>query len=112
MNSKMTTDSQLSTTEPKNKTTRTGMESQKWRSLGGLSAGRGRGRLGEKVQGLRSIIGRKMLRVVLEMEQRTYMHDPGHDLRWEIARMKSGAGQRGTNWGSYNSIINRIYVNK
>ena len=70
------------------------------------------GRKGEKVQGLRSIIGRKMLRVVLEMEQRTYMHDPGHDLRWGIARMKRGAGQRGTSWGSYNSIINRIYVNK
>ena len=44
MNSKMTTNSQLSTTEPKNtktnQTTRTGMESEKWRSHGGLSAGR------------------------------------------------------------------------
>ena len=44
MNSKMTTNSQLSTTELKNKTpkqtkqtTRTGTESQKWRSHGGLS---------------------------------------------------------------------------
>ena len=43
MNSKMTTNSQLSTTEPKQKqkqtmqTTRTGTESQKWRSHGGLS---------------------------------------------------------------------------
>ena len=37
-------------------TTRTGSESQKWRSHGGLSAGRGR--MGEKVQGIRSIIGR------------------------------------------------------
>ena len=49
MNSKMTTDSQLSTTEAENQkqketkqTTRTGTESQKWRSHGGLSAGRGR----------------------------------------------------------------------
>ena len=57
MNSKMTTNSQLSTTEPNNKTkqnkkqkqkqkltkqtTRTGTESQKQRSLGGLSAGSG-----------------------------------------------------------------------
>ena len=48
MNSKMTTNSQLSTTEfkkPKQKqttqTTRTGTESQKWRSHGGLSPGRG-----------------------------------------------------------------------
>ena len=43
-NSKIT-NSKLSTTEPKNKTkqiTRTGTVSQKWRSLGGLSAGRGR----------------------------------------------------------------------
>ena len=43
MNSKMTTNSQLPTTEPKQKTkqkqtkqtTRTGTESQKWRSHGG-----------------------------------------------------------------------------
>ena len=46
MNSKMT-NSQLSTTEPKKQkqtkqTTRTGKESQKWRSHGGLSAGRGK----------------------------------------------------------------------
>ena len=46
MNSKKTTDSQLSTTEPKKtktktkQTTRTGTESQKWRSHGGLSAGK------------------------------------------------------------------------
>ena len=59
MNSKMTTDSQLSTTEPKKKTpkqkqtkqkTRTGIDSQKWRSHGGLSTGRGGMR--EKVQGI------------------------------------------------------------
>ena len=52
MNSKMTTNSQLSTTEPKKQkqklkqitqTTRTGTESQKWRSHGGLSAGKGSG---------------------------------------------------------------------
>ena len=40
----MTTNSQLSTTEPKKQkltqqTTRTGTESQKWRSHGGLSVG-------------------------------------------------------------------------
>ena len=46
VNSKMTTNSQVSTTEPKNiqkqkqtkQTTRTGTESQKWRLHGGLSA--------------------------------------------------------------------------
>ena len=53
MNSKMTTKSQLSTTEPKNKkkkqkekqtkqTARTGKDSQKYRSDGGLSVGRRR----------------------------------------------------------------------
>ena len=51
----MTTNSQLSTTEPKQKqkqtkqTTRTGTESQKWRSHGGLSVGRGqRGEWGKR----------------------------------------------------------------
>ena len=43
----MTINSQLSTTEPKiqkqtKQTTRTGTESQKWRSHGGLSVGKGR----------------------------------------------------------------------
>ena len=47
MSSEMTTNSQLSTNEPKNQKqakqiTRTGTESQKWRSYGGLSAGSGR----------------------------------------------------------------------
>ena len=59
MNSKMTTNSQLSTTEPKKQkqtkqTTRTGTESQKWRSHGGLSVGEREGENGEKAQGLRS----------------------------------------------------------
>ena len=60
MNSKMTTNSQLSTTKRKTKTkqqtkqtTRTGTESQTWRSHGGLSAGKGR--MGGKVQGINSI---------------------------------------------------------
>ena len=79
MNSKMTTNSQLSTSEPKKQkqtkqTTRTGTEPQKWRSHGGLSAGRGRGRMGEKAQGIRSINGRYKidrgrLRIVEEIEK-------------------------------------------
>ena len=65
MNSKMTTNSQLSTTEPKtkqnktkqNKTkipkqiARTGTESEKWRSHGGLSAGVGKGEKGRNGTG-------------------------------------------------------------
>ena len=63
MNIKMLINSQLSTTESKKQkqtkqTTRTGTESQKWRSHGGLSWGEERGSMGEKVQGLRSIIGK------------------------------------------------------
>ena len=77
----MTANSQLSTTGPKRKeqkqtkqTTRTGTESQKWRSHGGLSAGRERGGMGEKVQGIRSINGRYKidrgsLRIAWEMEK-------------------------------------------
>ena len=76
MNSKMTTNSQLSTAEPKKQTkqTRRGTESQKWRSHGGLSAGRGRRENGAKVQGIRSINGRYKLdrgrlRIAGEMEK-------------------------------------------
>ena len=58
----MTTNSQLSTNEPKKikerktkktetKQTRTGTESKKWRSHGGFSAGRGRGQNGGKGTG-------------------------------------------------------------
>ena len=56
MNSKMTTNSKLSTTEPKKQkptkqTIRTGTESQKWRSHGELSVGRGRRENGGKGTG-------------------------------------------------------------
>ena len=59
MTCKMTTNSQLSTTEPKRnkqknnpkQTTRTRTESQKWRSHGGLSVGRGRVENGGKDEG-------------------------------------------------------------
>ena len=64
MNSKMTTNSQLSKTEPKKKlkqtkqTTRRGTEPQKWRSHGGLSTGEWEGERGGKVQRISSINGR------------------------------------------------------
>ena len=55
MNSKMTANSQLLTTEPKKQkqkqtkqTTRTGTESQKWISHGGLSVGEWEGKKGGK----------------------------------------------------------------
>ena len=54
MNSEMTTNSELSTNEPKRKTTktkikqttRTGTESEKWTSHRGSSVGRGKGGMG------------------------------------------------------------------
>ena len=53
MNSKMTTNLKLSTTEPRKaktkQTTRTGTESQKWRSHGGLSLRDWEGESGGKV---------------------------------------------------------------
>ena len=83
MNSKMTTNSQLSTTEPKNnnknqnKLSKQLVQEQNHRNvdhLEGYQQGEGRGRIGEKVQGIRSIIGkykidRGRLRIVWEMEK-------------------------------------------
>ena len=39
-------------------TTRVGTESEKWTSHGGISMGREKGGMGEKVQGIRNIISR------------------------------------------------------
>ena len=61
-NSKMTTNSQLLTTEPKAKqtkqTTRTGTESQNGDHMEGYQQGSGRGREGEMVQRISIINGR------------------------------------------------------
>ena len=111
MNSKMT-NSQLSATEPtknKNKpskqleqeqshnckqlnlkkqnkqteqTTRTGTESQKWRSHGGLSVGR----MVEKVQGIRNMNGRYKidrgrLRIVWEMQKPKNLYIQPKDMK-------------------------------
>ena len=74
MNSKMTTNSQLSTTEPnnKNKLSKQLEQEQNHRNgdhVEGYQRGGGSGRMGEKVQGIRSINGtykidRGMLRIV------------------------------------------------
>ena len=39
-------------------TTRTGTESEKWTSHGGIPVGRGKGRMAGKVQGRRSMVSR------------------------------------------------------
>ena len=72
MNIKMATNSQLSTTEPKNKLSKQAEQEQNHRygdHMEGYQLGGGRGRMWGKVQGLRSIIGRYkidrgMLRIV------------------------------------------------
>ena len=80
MNSKMTTNSQLSTTEPKKEkqkqtkqTTRSGTESQKWRSYGGLSVRRRKEENGEKGTGNKKhnwqVPNRGKLRIVWGMEK-------------------------------------------
>ena len=62
MNIKMATNSQLSTTESKKKQTRQQLEQEQNHRYGdhleSYQLGVGGGRMGEKVQGLRSIIGR------------------------------------------------------
>ena len=79
-NSKMTTNSQLSTTEPKKmktktkQTTRTGAESQNGDHMEGYQWGGGGRRMGENVQEIRSIHGRykidrKRLSIVWQMEK-------------------------------------------
>ena len=129
------TDPQLSTTESKKtkadkQTTRTGTESRKWRSHGGLSAGRGRGENGGKVAGIKkhnwqvqnrqgegkNSIGR---REAQELACMTH----GCELKRGIARGKGGTGQKGAkgnkNQDNCNSIIDKyiflkkqIYFNK
>ena len=71
MNSKMTRNSQLSTTEPiktkpkpkpkqTKQTTRTGTESQKWRSYRGLTMGSGGGERGKRYREQEAqLVGRK-----------------------------------------------------
>ena len=64
MNIKKAKNSQLSTTESKKQskqTTRTGTDSYRERSFGDYQLGGGRGRMGGKVQALRSKIGRYKL---------------------------------------------------
>ena len=73
MNSKMTTNSLLSTTEPKKKKLSKQLEQEQNHRNGnhmeGCKWGRGGGRMGEKVQGIRSIncrykIDKERLRIV------------------------------------------------
>ena len=121
----MTTISQLSTTEPKKQnqtkqTTRTGTESQKWRSHGGVSVGGGR--MGRKCTGhkkhncqapnrqgeIKNSIGNGEAKELICTAH-------GHELRGECQR-EGDAGWRGRKgrkkWDNCNSTINKIYLKK
>ena len=124
MNTKMTTNSQLSTTEPKqqNQTkqiTRTGTESQKWRSRGGLSEGSGTGENGEKVT------GNKKHRWQVQNRQGEVKNSIGNgevkELTCMIHRHELRGGREGymaegdkgeKKWDNYNSVINKIYLKR
>ena len=136
MNSKMTTNSKLLTTEPKKKkkgikqTSRTGTDSQKWRSHGGYQWGDGGRRTGEKVQGIRRINGqREDKNSVGNVEAKALIcMSHGHELKEGNVGGRECAGQRGikggnaggrgyagqrgikgAKWDNYISIINKIY---
>ena len=128
MNIKMTTNSQLSTTESKKQkqtkqTTRTGTGSQTWSLFGGLSVARGRGENGGKgteikthnwlVQNrqgeIKNSIGNGETK---ELIYRTH----GRELSGQEDCERSGVPGRqslmGKYWDNYNSIINEIHLKK
>ena len=99
MNSKMTTNSQLLTTEPKKQkqkqtkqTTRTGTESQKWRSHGELSVGRVREKKGGKGT------GNKKHKWQVENRQGEVKNSIGNGVVEELICMIHGHELRGGMW--------------
>ena len=128
MNSKMTTNSKLLTTEPKKQkqkqtkqTTRTGTESQKWRSHGGLSARRAWGQNGGKGAGnkqhkysVQSREGEVKNSIGNVGAKELICTTHGHELKGGNAGEKGCAGWRaikGGKWDNCNSIINK-YIKK
>ena len=125
MNSKMTTNLQLSTTEPKykNKPSKQLEPEQKWRSHGGLAAGKGSGENGGEgtankkqkwqVQNRQGEVKNSIENgEAKELICMTYRYE----LRCRIAAGREDAGWRGIkgrkkqdNW---NSIISKIYLKK
>ena len=124
MNSKVTIKSQLSTTESKKKqkqkqtkqTTRTGTESQIQRLFGDYQLRGVMGRMGEKVEGLRSIMDRYKIDGDIKnsignreaKELICTIH--GHELRGGDCWREGGGEQREKIGINQNSIINKIYL--
>ena len=124
MNSKLTTNSQLSTKLKKKiqtkQTTRIGTEPQKWRSHRGLSIGEKEGESGGKatenkqhkwqVENRQGEVKNRIGNV--EAKERIHMTH-GHELKGQ-GNAGWGVGRRGikgrTKWDNCNSIINKIYL--
>ena len=125
MSIKVTTNSQLSTTESKkqkqiNQTTRSGTESQIWTSVGGLSAGRWKGKNGGtgtginkhnwQVQNRQEDVNKSIGNG--EAKELTCMTH-GHELRRTDGWRERGTRWRrskGKNWGNCNAIKKKIYL--
>ena len=80
----------------------------------GNQLGGARRRVGEKVQGLRSIDSRYKIDMVIGNGEAKELicTTHGHELRGGIAGGQGGTGQReqrGKNWDNCNSIIDKIY---
>ena len=109
MNSEMTTNSQLSTTEPKTQkqkqtkqTMRTGTESQKWRSHGGLLVWRRKGKNGGKGTGnkkhkwqVQNRQGEAKNSIGNAEAKELICTTHGHELRVGNSGVKVGTGWRG-----------------
>ena len=130
MNSKMTTNSQLSTTKPKkiknkNELSKQVEQEQIHRNgdhMEGYQQGGGQGKMREKVQEMRSIIcGYKRQEEVKssigngEVKELTCTTH-GHELRGWNSGWKGGCRVEGDNgerkWDNCNSIINKIYLKR
>ena len=114
----MTTNSQLSTTKPKETKSKTNSannwnrkQSNRNRSHGGLSAGGGKGRMGKKVHGIRNWQEQNRLGKVKNSIGNGEANEPacmthGHELRGGIAGRNGGTRWKGAKekkWDNCNS---------
>ena len=124
MNNKMTTNSQLSTIEPKKQKQKLSKQLEQhritemeltWRVI---NRGVGGGEWGEKVQGISSIIGRhKIDREVKNNVGNRETKEPtcivhGHKLSGGILEGEGCRAEGDTKYLNCNSIINKIYFKK
>ena len=121
MNINMLTNSQLSTTESKKQIkqiSRTGTESYMWRSFGGLSAGRRKGKNGGKHAGTKKYnwqVQNRQEEVKNSIENgeakelicTTHEHELREGLL-EARGVPGRVGHRGKKWDNCRNVINKI----